>query len=74
MSDLCQRNKPLHQAIDDYPDLVRSLISFITEPAVVRLLEAGGQAQGELLFQVVKGQVISFKPAMELKLGFEISR
>lgn len=74
MSDLKQRDPDLSESIRCYPDLVQSLISFITEPAVVKLLEAGGQKQGELVFSVNKGEVISMKPQMEMKLGFEISR
>jgi len=72
MSNLQIRNEELYYAIEAYPALVKSLISFITEPAVIKLLEAGGQTQGDLLFNVVKGQVVSFKPGLEMKIGYEI--
>jgi len=74
VSDLENRNQKLYSAIQDYPELIRNLISFITEPAVLRLIEAGGQAQGELSFSVIRGQVISLVPKMEMKLGYEIDR
>lgn len=74
MSNLVNRNPALAKALIDagYPALLFSLVSFITEDAVVRLIEAGGKAEGNLVFNVKKGQVISFTPQMELKAGFEV--
>ena len=74
MSSLKERNEQLAEAIEQYPDLIRSLLSFITEPSVVKLIEAGGQSEGSLVFNVKKGQIVSFVPQLELKLGFEITR
>ena len=73
MSNLSERNKALLDAIEAYPSLVKALISFATEPAVVRLLEAGGQHEGQLVFNVKRGQVVSLTPQLEMKLGYEIS-
>jgi hypothetical protein len=73
MSDLSSRNPALLSASERYPDLVKALISFITEPAVVRLLEAGGQTEGSLVFNIKKCQIVSFIPQLEMKLGYEIS-
>jgi len=72
MSDLKKRNPNLATNIEDYPELVRSLVSFITEPAVLHLLSAGGKSEGTLVFNVRKGEVISFIPQMEMKIGYEI--
>lgn len=76
MSSLARRNPDLAKSLIEskYPELIYSLISFMTEPSVVRLIEAGGNHKGRLVFNVEKGQVISFVPEMELKLGYEINK
>jgi len=73
MSNLENRNEDLYKLVRAYPNLVYELISFVTEPAVVKLLSAGGQNHGELTFTVVKGEVVSLKPSMELKRNYEIT-
>lgn len=72
MNTLPQKNVQLQRAIQEYPELVQSLINFITQDAPVRILTAGGQMYGVLTFQVVKGEVVSFTPAMEMKVGKEL--
>lgn len=72
MSDLNIRDPKLAEAIKDYPDLVKHLIAFTTEPSVSKLLRAGGQMEGTISYNIRKGQVVSFVPGLELKLGYEV--
>jgi len=73
MSLLQIRDPNLAKNIGKYPDIIQGLISFLTEPRVVALLEAGGKYRGSIVINIIDGKPVSMVPGMELKIGKEIA-